>query len=69
MKQLFSTGDVAKILGVGQHKVMYAHTSGRVPEPRLRFAGHRAYTAADLQRMAEHFGVKIEEGGADVRAL
>lgn len=64
MKQLLSTGDVSKLLGIAKHKIEYAIANGSIPEPELRIANKRVFTSDDVQRVANHFGVelKIEEG-------
>ena len=48
-QQLLSTTDCSRRLGVQEHRIQYAHRSGRVPEPELRVAGKRIYTDADLR--------------------
>lgn len=55
----YSTGEVARLLGVAQHKIAYAHVRGKCPEPS-RFCGKRAYSLEDVQRLAEHFGIPLE---------
>ena len=53
--QLLSTGQVARLLGVPIHRVIYAHTSGRLQEPALWFMGKRAYSVDDVKRVAGFF--------------
>lgn len=55
----FSTGEVARLLGVAQHRIANAHVTGRCPEPH-RFCGKRAYGPEDVARLAEHFGILLE---------
>lgn len=55
----YSTGEVARLLGVAQHRIAYAHVTGRCPEPP-RFCGKRAYSPEDVARLAEHFGISPE---------
>jgi len=64
MKQLLSTGDVSKLLGIAKHKIEYAIANGLIPEPELRVANKRIFIVEDVQRVANHFGVElnIEEG-------
>lgn len=57
-KQVYSIADAAKLLGVQEYRIQYAHRAGKVPSPEI-FAGRRAYGQADLQRLAEHFGVEL----------
>lgn len=58
MNQLFSTVDVAQLLGVGEHRLAYAHRTGKLEEPSHKIANKRVYTEADLRRVADYFGVK-----------
>jgi hypothetical protein len=60
MTELFSIRDCARRLGVASHRIAYAHETGKLAEVRLRVAGKRIYTAADLRRVAEYFGVDLE---------
>ena len=53
--QLLSTGQVARLLGIPIHRVIYAHTSGKVQEPSLWFMGKRAYSDDDVKRVATYF--------------
>ena len=46
--------DVAGILGVRPHRVVYAITSGRVPEP-LRISGRRMFAKEDVENLRRHF--------------
>lgn len=62
MKQLLSTGDVSKSLGIAKHKIEYAIANGSIPEPELRIANKRVFTTEDVQRIADYFGVKLENG-------
>lgn len=57
MDQLFSTGQVARLLGVQSHQIEYAMTTGRLAETAMRFLGKRVFTPSDVQRVATHFGV------------
>jgi len=60
MKRLFSTGDVAKLLGIPIHRISYAHTTGQLPEP-TRVFGKRAYRWNEIRTLAGHFGVKVDD--------
>jgi DNA-binding transcriptional MerR regulator len=55
----YSTGEVARLLGVAQHRIAYAHITGKCPEPP-RFCGKRAYGTEDVALLAEHFGILLE---------
>jgi DNA-binding transcriptional MerR regulator len=67
MNDLFSTGQVARLLGLRPYQLEYAHASQSLPEPAQRFLNKRAYTPDDIRRVAEHFGVALDGGlsGAD----
>lgn len=56
----FSITTVARLLGVAEHRLNYAHRAHKLPEPR-QFAGRRMYTKADIERLAQHFGVEMPE--------
>ncbi len=51
----YSIRDVAKYLGIAEHRIAYAHRIGTLPEPN-HVAGKRIYTTADVARVAKHFG-------------
>ena len=59
-KQLYSTVDLAKLLGVAEHRIAYAHRCGKLAEPKLKVAGKRIYSLADAKRVAKYFGVDLE---------
>jgi hypothetical protein len=61
MIHIFSTGQVARLLGVQPYQIEYAHVTGQLAEPGLRFLGKRVYDAEDVGRVAQHFGVQIDE--------
>ncbi len=61
MPQLFSTGQLARLLAIPPHRIEYAHASGRLGEPSFRFLGKRVYDAADVRRVALHFGIALDE--------
>jgi excisionase family DNA binding protein len=59
MEKIFSTGEVAKLLGIQRHRVEYAIASGHLPEARFRFLDKRCFDAEDVKRIAEYFGVEV----------
>ena len=61
MQHIYSIGEVARLLGLKQYQISYAHSTGQVEEPGLRVCGKRAYTDFDIQRIAEHFGIDLDE--------
>ena len=52
--------EVAKFLGKKPYQVVYAITSGAVEDVSLRIGGRRIFQPADIQRLAEHFGVESD---------
>ena len=61
MNTIYSTGQLARLLGIPAYKIGYAHATGRLEEPAFRFLDKRCYTAVDVCRVATHFGVTVEE--------
>ncbi len=57
MQQIYSTGEVSRIVGVQPYKIAYAILTGQLPEPAFRFLNNRCFTPADLRRVAQYFGV------------
>jgi DNA-binding transcriptional MerR regulator len=55
----YSITDCARLLGVQEHRIVYAHRANKLAEPKMRFAGKRVYSAADLRRVAAYFRVPI----------
>jgi DNA-binding transcriptional MerR regulator len=58
-RTIFSTGEVARLLGVQAYRVTYAHATGQVAEPSRLFGGRRAYSLSDLKLLAKHFNVQL----------
>lgn len=54
-------GDVSRLLNIKPYRITYALTSGLVGEPQLRIKGQRVFQTQDLDRLAQHFGVRLEE--------
>lgn len=68
MIELLSIRDVGRRLGVAPHKIAYAHTQERLPEPRFRVAGKRIYTPNDFEKVAAYFARqhrKVGRKGSD----
>ena len=59
MNQIFSTGQVAKLLGLQAYRIGYAHSTGQLAEPNYRFLDKRVYSEADVARVAKYFGVDL----------
>ncbi len=62
MENIYSTGQVARLLGLRPHQLEYAHASQALAEPTFRFLGKRVYRADDVRRVAEHFGLTPDDG-------
>ena len=58
--KLYSTIDCVRLLGIAEHRLLYAHRTGRLQEPD-RVANKRIYDEEDLQRVATYFGVPLPE--------
>ena len=57
-KQLFSIRDAARLVGVPEHRLGYAHRAGFLAEPTFVVAGKRIYTTDDLRRVKDYFANK-----------
>ena len=68
MEQMYSTGELSRLLSIPAYKIEYAHTTGRLAEPAYRFIGKRVYCDADVLRVARHFGVTPRGDVKDVDA-
>ena len=53
--ELFSTGDVAKKLGIARHKIEYAIATGSLPDAKLRVANKRCFSPDEVEAIAEYF--------------
>jgi hypothetical protein len=67
MTELLSLRDCARRLGIAPHRIAYAHETGKLADVRLWVAHKRVYTAADVKRVADYFGIdlKDKQGRAD----
>lgn len=61
MTELLSLRDCARRLGIAPHRIAYAHETGHLADVHLRVAGKRIYTAADVKRVAQYFGIELEK--------
>ena len=59
MDKLLSTGEVARLLGLQVYQIAYAHSTGQLAEPARRILNKRMYSADDVRRVANHFGVTL----------
>lgn len=66
---LFSSSDVARLLGVAESKLAYEHRAGRLQFPEHVVGGVRIYLDEDLHRAAAHFGrnASTQAGEADIQ--
>ena len=55
---LFSINDCARLLGIPESRISYAHRNGQLPDSEYFVAGKRIYTYSDLQRIAEFFEIE-----------
>ena len=61
MSNLFTISDAARLLGgVQEYRIQYAHRTGKVPSPDI-VSGRRLYSWDDLQRLAQHFNIKLKK--------
>lgn len=66
--QLYSTGEVAKLLGLKRHVLEYSIQVGHVPEPQMRFLNRRVFQQAEIRAIAAHFGKADQQATADEEA-
>ncbi len=59
--QFFSLAEVAKSVNKRPHQVVYAITSGLLPDTANRIAGKRAFTVEELEIIREHFAVRSKK--------
>ena len=57
-QQLYSTVSVARLVGVTEYRLTYAHRTGQLAEPKYLIANKRIYTADDVRRVEEYFEQK-----------
>ena len=51
----FILNEVAKIAGVKPHVIAYAISVGNLPEPTLRIAGKRVFSAKEVEAIKTYF--------------
>jgi hypothetical protein len=54
-ENLYLLSDAAKALKRRPYQIVYAITSGLVPEPTLRIGNKRIFQIQDLERLKSHF--------------
>lgn len=68
MKNLISTSDLSKAVGVKEHRLTYAMRAGHLPQPKVRLAGRKLFDPKEAKNVALYFGASLmnaEEGGAN----
>jgi DNA-binding transcriptional MerR regulator len=55
-----SIRQVAELLGISEHRIAYAHRTGKIPEPE-HVAGKRIYSVAATMQVAKHFHVQLKK--------
>jgi hypothetical protein len=56
---LYSMKDAARILRVQPYQIAYLLNTSRVPEPKVRLGGRRAFAEEDIQRLAARLRVEL----------
>ena len=59
IKKHWSIREVAALTGIPEHRIAYAHRSGKLPEPN-HIAGKRIYSRIDIARIRKQFAIKGE---------
>jgi hypothetical protein len=57
--ELYSLSDVADLLRVPPHRILYLLSSRAVPEPRLRVAGKRLWTHEEIAVVSEKLKIQL----------
>lgn len=57
MEQIFSTGQIARLLGIQGYQIAYAINTRQLDEASFRFLDKRCFTQKDIKRIALHFGI------------
>jgi hypothetical protein len=66
MKQTqFILNEVAKIVGVKAHVIAYAISSQTLPEPKLRIAGKRVFSAKEVDNIKTYFNNRNKKDDHD----
>ena len=55
---LYSTTDCAKVAGIQEYRIAYAHRTGKIPEPELKVAGKRIYQQHEVDAIKAFFEQK-----------
>lgn len=49
--KIHTTGNTAKILGIGKDKLFYLEETGKIPAAQRTSSGKRFYTTGDIQKL------------------
>jgi DNA-binding transcriptional MerR regulator len=58
-ERFYSIREVSQIVGAQPYQIAYLLVNNRVPEPKVRLGGRRAFAADDIQRIAEKLNKKL----------
>ena len=58
-EKYYSISEVAGMLGAQPYQIAYLLVNKRVPEPKVRLGGRRAFAIDDIQRIADRLGKKL----------
>ena len=57
--KIYTTGEVARLVGVQAHRIVYAIQTGKLHEPEQeRHAGQRCFSEDDVRAIARYFRVE-----------
>ena len=60
-RDFYLLGDVARILQVRPHQIVYLLSTRQVPEPAMRLGNRRVFTVADITAIAERLKIQPEQ--------
>jgi DNA-binding transcriptional MerR regulator len=60
-QQLFLISDVARQLGVANHRIAYLYMTRKLPEPQLKLGNRRIFTLDDIRKVAKALGRPVGE--------
>lgn len=58
-QELYSLGDVSKMLNVQAHRILYLLSTRAVPEPSLRVGGRRLWSLPEIAVVAEKLKIQL----------
>ena len=60
-QQLFLISDVARQLGVANHRIAYLYMTRKLTEPQLKLGNRRIFTLDDIRKVAKALGRSVGE--------